>query len=99
MNSAAVHAPIGDLTIPSAQVQREVLLAALAEDGPELLLDLSQIESCDSAGVQLLVATQRSARAGGRELRIVGASTTVREALKTYALDRQLLGTAEGGTP
>ena len=95
--SAAIHAPIGDLTIPAAQAQREWLLAALAEDGPELLLDLGQIESCDSAGVQLLVATQRSARAAGRELRIVGASATVREALKTYALDRQLLG-SEGAT-
>ena len=96
MTAASVHAPIGDLTIPAAQAQRELLLAALAEDGPELLLDLSQIESCDSAGVQLLVATRRSALAAGRSMRIVDTSATVREALKTYALDRLLLGPAEG---
>lgn len=90
--STAIHAPIGELTIAFAAQQRETLLTMLAEDPPDLLLDLGQIEACDSSGVQLLVALQRSARERGRHLRITDASAPVKQALATYALSERLLG-------
>jgi len=37
-------------------------------------LDLSQIESCDAAGIQLLFAMQRSAKAAGKPFAIVAAT-------------------------
>lgn len=87
--------PTGDLTIASAQAQRQVLLDALAGPADALHLDLSQVESCDSAGVQLLLAMRHSARTRGLRLRMTDASAPVRDALKTYGLDRSLL-TAPG---
>jgi len=86
-----VHRPLGEFTIAAAATQREVLLQALADDAPELRLDLSQVEACDSAGVQLLLALERSARERGRPLRITDPSEPVRQALATYGLDERLL--------
>jgi phospholipid transport system transporter-binding protein len=84
-------APTGDLTIASAQAQRQVLLDALAGDAEALHLDLSQVEACDSAGVQLLLALRHSARTRGLRLTLSDASAPVRDALKTYGLDRSML--------
>lgn len=86
-----VHAPIGELTIAAAAAQREILLQTLTDDGPDLWLDLSHIEACDSAGVQLLLALQRSAQQRGRSLRITEPSEPVRQALTTYGLRTRLL--------
>lgn len=91
MSQTAPISPTGDLTIATAQAQQQLLMAALDDDAPEMLLDLSQLEAFDSAGIQLLLATRHSALARGRQLRITDASTVVRDALKTYALDGLLL--------
>ncbi len=95
--SAGIHAPIGELSIAVAQDQRAALLAALAEDGPQLQLDLGHIEACDSAGVQLLLALQRSTEQRGRRLHITAASSAVQQALATYGLGERLLGTTGEG--
>ncbi|WP_088287346.1 STAS domain-containing protein [Ideonella sp. A 288] len=86
-----VHAPIGEFTIAAAAAQRETLLQTLADDGPELWLDLSHVEACDSAGVQLLLSLQHSARQRGQRLCITEPSEPVRQALATYGLSTRLL--------
>ena len=77
-----------DLTIPHAAT-----LAALLREGLEQgcsALDLSAVGECDSAGIQLLCATRRSARQRGDELTLQQPSAAVLDALRRYGLDEHL---------
>ena len=51
-------------------------------------LDLAQVESIDTAGIQLLVSCRNSALARGKTFIIVSLSETVREALKISGLQQ-----------
>lgn len=83
-----------ELNIVGASAQRERLLAWLAQthpdtsaDAPEALhLDLSRVDSFDSAGVQLLLATRHSLAARGQVLRLTGVSQQVGASLATLGL-------------
>jgi anti-sigma B factor antagonist len=55
---------MGDLDLYSVATAREALLNHLA-DRPGLTLDLVDVETCDTAGMQLLLAARRSAMAFG----------------------------------
>lgn len=82
----------GELTIYTAAERRAGLLAWLDAGGS--VLDLSQVTDCDTAGVQLLVATRHTLEARGRSLSLRAASAAVRDALAAYGLDAQPLTTA-----
>lgn len=54
----------------------EGLLSALMEysgSHPAICLDLSQIQTCDAAGLQLLLALKKSAEAAGKPMALVAA--------------------------
>jgi anti-anti-sigma factor len=73
----------GDLDINTAVEVHKTFLTYL-ERHARISLDLSQIECCDAAGVQLLLAVQRSAEAAGKPFAVVAATaafTTVCAAL------------------
>jgi anti-anti-sigma factor len=55
----------GDLDIYSVEPARDALLAHLA-DKLGIELDLASVETCDAAGMQLLLAARRSAVAAGK---------------------------------
>jgi anti-anti-sigma factor len=57
----------GDLDIYSADSARQTLLDHLT-DKVGIELDLAGIETCDAAGMQLLLAARRSALAAGKTL-------------------------------
>jgi anti-sigma B factor antagonist len=59
----------GDLDIYNVESAREALLDQVA-DKPGLDLDLAAVETCDTAGIQLLLAAQRSAIAAGKTFSI-----------------------------
>lgn len=59
----------GDLDIYNVETTRDALAALLA-DRPGLDLDLSGVESCDAAGIQLLLAARRSALAAEKTFSI-----------------------------
>lgn len=80
----------GELSIVEAATQRQLMLEGLGEAGNRLQLDLSAIEGCDSAGVQLLLALQRSLAARGGTLQLLAAPPCVQQALATYGLTAQL---------
>jgi anti-sigma B factor antagonist len=80
----------GGLSVVDAAQQREHLLALLDNQPGDLALDLGQVEEVDSAGVQLLLATARSLRERGHQLRLVRVSDPVQQALRTYGLGPQL---------
>ena len=78
----------GELTIYRAAELRASLLTALAglTGVDDLELNLAAVTEMDSAGVQLLMAAKQSARAAGRELRLVGHSPAVLEVFETLDL-------------
>lgn len=75
----------GALTIQTATEQLGLLREALATGAAEL--DLSAVSECDTAGVQLLVAARRQARARGTALALHNPSEPVREALQRYGIE------------
>ena len=88
----------GEFTIYRAAELCEVFktaLGAVAEAG-ELDVDLCEVSEMDSAGLQLLLATKKSARAANRELRLTGASAAVTEVLRTLRLEAHFADLASG---
>jgi anti-anti-sigma factor len=69
----------GELHISEAEELRKSLLEQLAQ-APALTLDLSGVESCDTASFQLLCSLQKSAEKEGKEFRISAPSAAMREA-------------------
>ena len=89
MNNPSSFRIDGELTIYRAAELCAALKTAMAgvSGGHELELDLSNITEMDSAGVQLLMAAKKTARASGRDVRISGRSPAVQEVLGTFRLD------------
>jgi anti-sigma B factor antagonist len=75
----------GELTIYRATELSVVLKDALSGAG-DLELNLAAVTEMDSAGVQLLMAAAKTARAAGCELRLVGHSAAVLEVFETLNL-------------
>jgi anti-anti-sigma regulatory factor len=59
----------GALCIDDAQPLREALLGCFADSGA-VILDVGAVSECDTTGVQLLIAAQRTAALQGRAFRI-----------------------------
>jgi anti-sigma B factor antagonist len=78
----------GELTIYRAAELAAALKAAFAAlaDGADLEVDLADVTEMDCAGVQLLIAAGKTARAGGRALRLSGHSPVVLEVFQTLHL-------------
>ena len=75
----------GEFTIYRAAELCGLLRAAAAPAG-DLSLDLAEVTECDSAGVQLLLATARALEHGGARLSLAAASAPVRDALQALGL-------------
>jgi anti-anti-sigma factor len=81
----------GDLDIYSVESARDALLVYLA-DKPAIELDLDGVETCDAAGMQLLLAARRSAVAAGKAFAIHTPVTVIEkcgEALGLEPVSRQ----------
>lgn len=78
----------GDLDIYNVQAARDALLQHLAgKHGLEL--DFSGIETCDAAGIQLLVAARRSALAIGEAFSIHAPGPTIEKCGELLGLPPQ----------
>ncbi len=75
--TVAIH---GELTIATAAAVRTDLLEAL-DHADEVEVDLAQVAEIDSAGIQIMVAAKREAKARSKTLRFVGHVPAVLEAL------------------
>lgn len=87
-----------EMTIAHAATHRETLVDAVAAAPADLQLDLAGVQEFDSSGVQLLLSARRSLAERGHALRIVAASTPVRDALCLFGL-ADLLAPAAAATP
>jgi anti-anti-sigma factor len=80
----------GALDFAAAPALRERLIGMLHPGTRLLVLDLSRVRSCDSAGLAVLIGIQRRARQIGIVLRLAAPSPPVAELLRRTGLDRSL---------
>jgi anti-anti-sigma factor len=76
------------LDVASAPALRERLIGLLRPGMRLLVLDLSRVPSCDSAGLAVLIGAQRRARRLGIVLRLAAPSRPVVNLLGLTGLDR-----------
>jgi anti-sigma B factor antagonist len=79
----------GEMTIYRAEELCADFKAALAAGG-DIEVNLAEVTEMDSAGVQLLIATQKAAAALQRELRLVEHSPAVCEVFAMLNLNTHL---------
>lgn len=79
-----------DLGLASASALRLRLMSALRPGIRRLVLDLSRVESCDPAGLAVLISTQRHAAERGIVVLLVAPSHPVAELLHCTGLERYL---------
>ena len=70
----------GRLSVYSAPHIREHLLAAVAEPGARLVLDLTNLDFMDTGGLAALIETQKHARGNGAQLVLFGLQPRVAQA-------------------
>ena len=78
------------LDAAAAPALRERLIGLLRPGMRLLVLDLSRVRSCDSAGLAVLVGAQRRARLLGIVLRLAAPSPPVAKLLRLTGLDHSL---------
>src|SRR5580704_8749004 len=78
------------LDVAATSALRERLTGLLRPGMRLLVLDLSRVPSCDSAGLAVLVGAQRRARLLGIVLRLAAPSPPVAGLLRRTGLDRSL---------
>ena len=70
---------------------RPVLVDAVEENRPpQVIVDLREVEFCDSSGLGLLVGAYKRATAAGGSLVLAGAGPRVADVLSVTGLDRVL---------
>jgi anti-anti-sigma factor len=86
----------GELTIRNAEEVRRLMSGAL-DAGAGLVLDVTDIQACDTAGLQLICSLRKSAAERGQRFRISGASAAVEECAAALGLSMaELNGPREG---
>lgn len=79
-----------DLGLASASALRLRLMGALRPGIRWLVLDLSRVESCDPAGLAVLISTQRHAAEQGIVVLLAAPSPPAAELLHSTGLERYL---------
>jgi anti-anti-sigma factor len=80
----------GALDIAAVPALRDRLIGLLHPGTRLLVLDLSRVPSCDSAGLAVLVGAERRARTLGIVMRLAAPSGPVAKLLRLTGLDRAL---------
>jgi len=71
----------------AARVESD-LLAAIAQSGPSVIIDLGQLIYMSSAGLRVMLVAAKRAKAAGGKAVIQGAQPAVAEVLKMSGFDR-----------
>jgi anti-sigma B factor antagonist len=78
----------GSLDLGAAKELRERLIDVLHRGANPLIIDLSRVPSCDTAGLAVLIGTQRRARLLGSVVLLAAPSVPVAELLQSTGLHR-----------
>lgn len=81
----AVRGEIDLYTAP--RLHSEIVAALDNAGGGRLLVEMSQVEFCDSTGINVLLSGLKRARERGGDLEIVAPSGTVSKVLEVTGLD------------
>ncbi len=84
---------VSDLTIFTIAEAHRLLVSRFNDDAP-LAIDLSKVENCDTAGVQLLQAAVKTAEIRGKSLGFCHVPPVVTDAWMRNGLDVDMLNTA-----
>ena len=80
---------IGQITTTNAgTIQQQLLEAISAQECSSLLVDMSQVEALDSAGLMALVSTLTAAQQLDKQFSLFGVSPSVKIVLELTQLDR-----------
>lgn len=86
---AAIIRPCGSLNAANAtELQLQLHTAILSEQSSALLIDMSQVESLDSAGLMTLVSTLNLAQESRKRFCLCSVPVPVRIVLELTQLDR-----------
>ena len=77
--------PTGELTIYTAAENKDKLLDLIGRS-KSLEIDLSQVNECDSAGLQLLILAQRESQRQNLDIKLTGHSEAVLEVVDLFNL-------------
>jgi anti-sigma B factor antagonist len=81
--------PTGALTAASADAFKQELLSAIScETAKELMVDLSQVDALDSAGLMSLMTALNRAQALSKQLTICAVPPSIRIVFELTQLDR-----------
>ena len=80
----------GRLNMVAAPELRDVVAAAVAGGRPRVVVDLAGVEFMDSSGLGALIASLKTARQAGGDLRIAAVNEQVALVLQLSNLDRIL---------
>jgi anti-sigma B factor antagonist len=78
----------GEIDLGTASQLSDYALAAIQDEGPAVVLDLSQVSFMDSTGLKVLIAVQRRAELAGGNLRLAAVPRPVMRVLTITGLDR-----------
>lgn len=85
--AATCHIEAGpELNIVHAAEVRQTWLSQIDADHTCIEINLSAVQEMDSAGLQLLLALQRSAQLGGKQMVLSHPSRVVRDVLDIFGL-------------
>jgi len=77
-----------EIDVTNAARLRSVLLETSASGNATLVVDMSQTQFCDSAGLNVLVRAHQRAEAQGGEVRLVISTADVRRIFTVTGIDR-----------
>lgn len=89
-NHSFVVRPRGRLTTSSAPALRDALAEQVRRGRARLVLDLTDVDSIDSAVLGAMISGVKLARQADGDLRLVGSSGHVAEVLRLTQMDRVL---------
>jgi anti-sigma B factor antagonist len=100
VHGAAVLALTGGLCASTVLTVEPEVAWLLAGDRSVLVVDLAEVEMCDSTGLAMLDACDRASIAAGIELRLAAPTTSVFQALRARGLISRLrvFGSVDGAT-
>jgi len=95
LNGKSIVKIEGDLTINFVAAAKADLVAGLATEG-DILLDLSEVGECDTAGVQLLLMASASARSKGKRFATFAQSASFEAAAQRIGIPAGCFDDQEG---
>ncbi|MEO3826425.1 STAS domain-containing protein [Actinomadura sp. B10D3] len=88
LNDRTVIAISGELDSTTTPFLRERLYAALRDSGAHVIIDLSDVTSCDASGLAVLVGAYHRAEAAGTTLTLARARPQPADLLRVTRLQR-----------